>query len=830
MKKNKLSFVTLLLSTALMIACSGQTSKQDSSKSSSNSDVAPSSESSIKPISTTSINSSTSQHYDDGSNSSSSTSSSTSETKPSSSNPSSSEQSSSSIPSISSSEISSSIDSSSSSSEPIVVIDNSLDGQIAQLLEGLGLSIPSLNEYNLSFTVLYYYSYESYMIVAQGNDNDGEVEKAYLNKVKTETDLVSENDDDYYPVESYGYLYADSDGNVSINFYTENNLFNFTLSRNDGEAGDLDVSNVDTSWYVDYINFQGFTLLENLPVNDIKESLELDADVTLPTFEETTFITYFEEETQDEDGNVYPATFYLLFEGDQISSLLDFLKTAGMETRLEEKTDTRLNWDTYEVEEYKYYEGHAYDANKSIYISIFEDNTGNTLVAFNKFSALFNGEKTTNTDWSDEEKELMNVNLHQLLPFLAFGNDYELIDDSDEDWNVLYLSDTYYEDLSEDYIALLLAAGFVEYDDPDYGVLYKYDNGLAYLEIFVYYEGGNCLEIYFEDSKIPAVTALSLNETALDIVAGTHFQLTANITPKDGNNSLTWASNNEDVATVSSNGLVSINENAAIDSTATITVTALSGVSASCTFTVKANEVTAIKFKQANYNLVPGGDLLQTQYITLPVGATSLGEISYNIEDNGVDSTGIYIDGYGKVWANSSVEPGTVITIRVGFNDTIYGYATVTIISSAVTHTLNRDFFGIEKANYSKYLTYKKTTDDGATYEATCAGTNGIQIRSKSNDSGVIGHLEDRNCKSITFTFDASTEVPNKERRIDIYASNSAFSIADMFGSSVTKVGSIIFDKNNLTQTYTFTSNYSYIGFRSNDGAVYLPSIEIIWG
>ena len=120
--------------------------------------------------------------------------------------------------------------------------------------------------------------------------------------------------------------------------------------------------------------------------------------------------------------------------------------------------------------------------------------------------------------------------------------------------------------------------------------------------------------------------------------------------------------------------------------------------------------------------------------------------------------------------------------------------------------------------------------DDGATYEAYCAGNNGIQLRSKSSDSGVIGHSEDRTCKSITFTFDPNTEAGSSERKIDIYASNSPFAITDMFGSSLTKVGSVVFDKNNLTQTYTFTSDYSYIGFRSNNGAVYLPSIQIIWG
>ena len=93
----------------------------------------------------------------------------------------------------------------------------------------------------------------------------------------------------------------------------------------------------------------------------------------------------------------------------------------------------------------------------------------------------------------------------------------------------------------------------------------------------------------------------------------------------------------------------------------------------------------------------------------------------------------------------------------------------------------------------------------------------------------MIGHLEGKTCKSITVTFDSNTEVPGKDRAVEVYASNTPFDIEDMFGSSVTKVATLNFDKNNLTASYTFTSAYSYIGFRSTDGAVYLTSVEIEW-
>ncbi|MBO4668321.1 MAG: hypothetical protein J5666_09410 [Bacilli bacterium] len=47
---------------------------------------------------------------------------------------------------------------------------------------------------------------------------------------------------------------------------------------------------------------------------------------------------------------------------------------------------------------------------------------------------------------------------------------------------------------------------------------------------------------------------------------------------------------------------------------------------------------------------------------------------------------------------------------------------------------------------------------------------------------------------------------------------------------SMTPVGSITFSVSApYTFTYDFTDSYSYIGFRSNNGACYLDSIVIIW-
>ena len=814
MKKNKLSLITLIVSTALMMACAGQTSKQDNSSASSGNDAIPSSESSVNPISTTIVSSDSNNNaYAGDSNESSQPISSSNGGSISSSN---------SIPSISSSEISSSIDS--SSSQPVVIDDDSLDGQIAQFLEDLNTSIPSLNEYGLEFTVIYYYAYEQYVIVAQGN---GDFENAYLNKIKTESDLVSQNDDDFYTVEDYGYLYSDPDEQITVNFFNNGSIFCFTLARSDGGYGELDVSNVDTSWYVDYVNFQGFEVVDNVPINDIKESLAINADIILPSFGSSKLVIGYEEEYADEEGNYYPTTFYLVFEGDQISNLVQLLKAAGFEASLEEKVGTTIDWDTWELVDYTYYEGTAYDAGKNVYISIYQDNSENTIVALNNFSDVFANAKTTNTDWTDEEKALMNETLHQVLPFMAFGDDYELYDDSDEEWNILFLVDSYYEDLSEDYIALLLADGFVEYNDPDYGLLYKYDNGSAYIEIFVYYDNGNCLEIYFEPSKLGTLDSLKLNAGYVDIVVGVSFQLEPSYTPSTATYPITWSSNNESLATVDKNGLVTIKSDAPVGSEVIITASTSVGKTATCTFNIHDNVVTGIAFLQNEYTVIPGAEKYVPAYTLMPYGVTTNDTVTYRL---GNGENGLHYNDKGELWADADAVEGTEDALVIKIND-FEDVVSVRVISSEVKNTLTGTFFGIKKGE-SAYNTYSKS-ENGASYEAQAsAGNNadsgnGLQLRSKNNNSGVIGNCEGRTCKSITFNFDSNTQAG---RSIEIYASNTPFAITDMYGSSVTKVGTVNYDSSNLTQTYTFTTNYSYIGFRSADGALYLKSVEVIWG
>lgn len=122
--------------------------------------------------------------------------------------------------------------------------------------------------------------------------------------------------------------------------------------------------------------------------------------------------------------------------------------------------------------------------------------------------------------------------------------------------------------------------------------------------------------------------------------------------------------------------------------------------------------------------------------------------------------------------------------------------------------------------------TYKDFSNVTITSDAVYAGntakssSGGIQLRSKNSNSGIVSTTTGGKVKSVTITVESGSNT------IDVYGSNTAYtSAANLYGSSKgTKVGSL-----SATGTINFTSDYEYIGIRSNNGAVYISEISIVW-
>lgn len=130
--------------------------------------------------------------------------------------------------------------------------------------------------------------------------------------------------------------------------------------------------------------------------------------------------------------------------------------------------------------------------------------------------------------------------------------------------------------------------------------------------------------------------------------------------------------------------------------------------------------------------------------------------------------------------------------------------------------------------------TYVDTADivgaSGAHYAVNSAKNNAgsIQVRSDKNSSGIVSTKSGGKVKSVTITWDESTTAA---RIASIYASNTAYTNpTDLY--SGTAIAELKFaDRNTETKetTYTFTTDYSFVGIRSKSGAQYWTSVEIVW-
>ncbi len=129
---------------------------------------------------------------------------------------------------------------------------------------------------------------------------------------------------------------------------------------------------------------------------------------------------------------------------------------------------------------------------------------------------------------------------------------------------------------------------------------------------------------------------------------------------------------------------------------------------------------------------------------------------------------------------------------------------------------------GTSYAAFSE-VKYEGTGHSDAVYAGASAlnSETNIQLRSKSSDSGIFTTTSGGKVKSIKIN------VASGSNTIDVYGKNSAYSlVGDLYSTDTqgTKIGSV-----SETGTITVEGDYEYIGIRSNNGAVYISSIEITW-
>ena len=143
----------------------------------------------------------------------------------------------------------------------------------------------------------------------------------------------------------------------------------------------------------------------------------------------------------------------------------------------------------------------------------------------------------------------------------------------------------------------------------------------------------------------------------------------------------------------------------------------------------------------------------------------------------------------------------------------------------AVEDKLTLATTGVSGNNYAIWS--GKTVNSSAVYAGNTAGTySSIQLRSKNSNSGLFTTASGGKLSKVIVDFNENTK---DGRQLDIYGKDAPYSDAsDLYNSNKgTKIGSIVYG---TTTELDVDGEYTYVGVRSNNGAIYLNSITFVWG
>ena len=329
------------------------------------------------------------------------------------------------------------------------------------------------------------------------------------------------------------------------------------------------------------------------------------------------------------------------------------------------------------------------------------------------------------------------------------------------------------------------------------------------------------------------VNITTFTATTTDLVLGSTTTTTTSVendqvgwTPA----SYTYSSDDETVATVDEDGVVT----AVAKGTANITV--IANVAAnSATYKVgdsKSIEITVHNPSHTasfSVNGVVDGDdndvVEEGEAISFPADPADIGGKKFV---GWVEAT---IDGITEI-APTFVESATMSTSDVTYYAVFASSSTGTVTK---TDVINSDLTGIKSNTYSGWSNLQDENGSSAVYAGQCAGSdNTVQLRTNNNNSGIITTTSGGKVKKVVIDWYSGTA---KGRTLNIYGKNSAYSfentgsevtVSELYNNSKqgTLLGSIV--KGTSTEL-TINDDFTYIGIRSADGALYCNSISIDW-
>ncbi len=174
--------------------------------------------------------------------------------------------------------------------------------------------------------------------------------------------------------------------------------------------------------------------------------------------------------------------------------------------------------------------------------------------------------------------------------------------------------------------------------------------------------------------------SVTLNNTTLSITEGQTTQLTATVAPATAQTTITWATSNNAVATVSTSGLVT----AVAPGTATITATTHNGLKATCTVTVKQKIITATSISLDKTNIEVTNPAEFTLVATVLPANTTNKAVTWKSSNTAVAT----VDANGKVKTIAAGE--TTITATTADGTALSASCKVTVRQLATSISLDK--------------------------------------------------------------------------------------------------------------------------------------------
>lgn len=150
-----------------------------------------------------------------------------------------------------------------------------------------------------------------------------------------------------------------------------------------------------------------------------------------------------------------------------------------------------------------------------------------------------------------------------------------------------------------------------------------------------------------------------------------------------------------------------------------------------------------------------------------------------------------------------------------------------TVMADEVTDVLTYELFASTNQNYVDFANVKVTSN--AVYAGQSAASNNtIQLRTNNSNSGVVTTASGGKLLSVKVKFNENT---TNGRMLQIYGKTTAYTAATDLYSDATS-GTLIAEvaiTNGAEQTITVEGEYSFMGFRSKSGALFLDEVQVKW-